>query len=71
MLSVVFGHCHEENDSEIMLLTFPLQMDLRKRSDVVDPGQPVLPFEDINRVFSEPEKGRKVPRNRLSALEDA
>ncbi len=54
-----------------MLLTFSLQMDLRKRCDIVDPGHPVFPFEDIDRVFCESEKGREVCRNGLSALEDA
>ena len=67
----MFGHTDEKNDPEIMLLTFSLQMDLRKHGDIVDPGHPVLPFEDINRVFSESEKGRKVCGNRLSALEDS
>jgi hypothetical protein len=71
MSSIAFGHRDEENDPEIMLLTLSLQMDLRNRSDIGDPGHPVLPFEDINRVFCEPEKGRKVRRNSLSALEDA
>jgi hypothetical protein len=71
MSSVVFGHRDEENDPEIMLLTCSLQVDLRKDSDIVNPSHPVLPFEDINRVFSEPEKGQKVRRNRLSALEDS
>ena len=71
MSSVVFGQRDEENDPEIMLLTFSLQMNLCQRGDIVYPGHPVLPFEDINGVFRESEKGRKVRRNGLGALEDA
>ena len=71
MSSVVFGHRDEEDDPEIVLLTFALQMNLGEPGDIVDPGHPILPFDDIDRVFCESEKGRKVRRNCLSALEDA
>ena len=71
MPSVVFGHRDEENDPEIVLLTFALQMNLREPSDIVDPSHPILPFEDIDWVLGKSEKGRKVRRNSLSALEDA
>ena len=48
-----------------------LQMNLRKSSDIVDPGHPILPFQDIDWVFCEPEKGRKMRRNSVRALKDA
>ena len=57
MSSVVFGHRNEENDSEIVLLAFALQMNLREPGDIIDPGHPILPFEDIDWVFGESEKG--------------
>ncbi len=56
MSSVVFGHRDEENDPEVVLLAFALQMNLRKPSDVVDPSHPILPFEQIDWVFCESEK---------------
>ncbi len=71
MWPVVFGHRDEENDPEIMLLALALQMYLRQSSDIVDPGQPIFPFEDIDWVLCELKKGRKVRRNGLSALKDA
>ena len=70
-MSVVFGYRDEENDPEIVLLAFTLQMNHRKPSDIVDPSHPIFPFEDIDWVFCESEKGREVRRNSLHALKDA
>src|SRR3984957_7939261 len=49
--SFVSGHRDQENYPKIVLLAFALKMNARKPGDVVNPGHPVLPFEDINRVF--------------------
>ncbi len=57
MSSVIFGHGDKENDPKIVLLAFALQMNLRKPSNIVDPSHPILPFEDVDWVFCQSEKG--------------
>jgi hypothetical protein len=59
-----------EDDSATVLLIFTLQVDVRKPSDIVDPGHPILPFEDVNWVFGHVEKVGKVRRHRLNAPKD-
>jgi hypothetical protein len=71
MSSVGSGHRDEKNDAEIVLLALALKVNGGKPRDIVDSSQPILPFEDINWIFCESEKGRKMRRNSWSALEDA
>jgi hypothetical protein len=70
MSSIVLGHRDKENDTKIEHFANALQMNPHKPSDVVDPSHPILPFEDIDRVFYEPEKGGQVRNNSLNALKD-
>jgi hypothetical protein len=71
MPSMVLIHRDEEDDAKVVLLTLTLQMNPREPGDVVDPSHPILPLEDIDRVFGESEKRRKVFRDGLSPTEDA
>jgi hypothetical protein len=71
MLAFVIGHREEKYDPEIVLLAFALEMDLRQPGNIVHPGHPIFPLENIDRVFYESEKERKMRRNVVSALKDA
>ena len=71
MLPVVIGHRDEKDDPEIVLLAFALEMNLRQPGNIVHPSHPIFPLEDIDRIFYESEKERKMRRNVVSALKDA